>query len=201
MLTTRASRALAWIAAIPHWLYFAPLRLNDAVWRQVVLWLSGLAVVSAIIGLVLGVIQFRPSTPFRFSRIGSYIPYAGWMRWHYLTGIVFGVFTVTWAFSGMLSMEPWSWASRGGTGDGIYGALAGGPLDLAAYPDFDPAEWNRTLPGRTIKEVDFAWIQGEPYYVVLGSTRKPELVRANPLQLLREPFSTESLMARVREGN
>jgi uncharacterized iron-regulated membrane protein len=151
VLTTRGSRALAWIAAIPHWLYFAPLRLNDTVWRQVVLWLSGLAVVSAIIGLVLGVIQFRPSAPFRFSRVGSYIPYAGWMRWHYLTGVVFGVFSVTWAFSGMLSMEPWSWASRGGSGDGIYGALAGGPLDLAEFPAFNAAEWNRLLPGRTIR--------------------------------------------------
>jgi hypothetical protein len=201
VLTTRASRALAWIAAIPHWLYFAPLRLNDAVWRQVVLWLSGLAVVSALIGLVLGVIQFRWSRSFRFSRLTSSIPYAGWMRWHYLTGIVFGVFTVTWAFSGMLSMEPWFWASRGGSGEGIYGALAGGPVDLAAYPGFDAAEWHRELPGRTIKEIDFAWIQGNPYYVVLGSTRKPELVSADPLRLQREPFPVESLMARVREGN
>ena len=201
VLTTRASRALAWVAAIPHWLYFAPLRLNDVVWRQVVLWLSGLAVISAFIGLVLGVIQFRPSTPFSIWRIGSYIPYAGWMRWHYLTGIVFGVFSVTWAFSGMLSMEPWFWASRGGTGDGIYGALAGGPLDLEGYPEFDATEWHRVLPARTIKEVNFAWIQGEPHYVVLGSTRKPELVSANPLQLQREPFSIESLMDRVREGN
>jgi hypothetical protein len=201
VLTTRGSRALAWIAAIPHWLYFAPLRLNDALWRQVVLWLSGLAVVSALIGLVLGVIQFRPSAPYRLSRMPSFIPYAGWIRWHYLTGIVFGVFTVTWAFSGLLSMEPWFWASRGGSGDGIYGSLAGGTVDLTAYPRFDAADWHRVLSGRTIKEVNFAWIQGEPYYVVIGSSRKGELVGANPLQLRREPFSIDSLMARVREGN
>jgi hypothetical protein len=26
MQTTRVNRSLAWIAAIPHWLYFTPLR-------------------------------------------------------------------------------------------------------------------------------------------------------------------------------
>ena len=36
------------------------------------------------------------------------------MRWHYITGVVFGVFTLTWVFSGMLSMEPFGWATNPG---------------------------------------------------------------------------------------
>ena len=103
LLTTRNGRRLAWIAAIPHWLYFAPLRLNDGLWRQVVLWTSGLGCVLALVGITLGLLQFSPSRPFRFKRVLSYSPYTGWMRWHYITGVVFGIFTLTWVFSGSSS--------------------------------------------------------------------------------------------------
>src|SRR5207249_6969632 len=41
VLTTRGSRALSWVSAIPHWLYFTPLRAQQQLWRQVVLWTSG----------------------------------------------------------------------------------------------------------------------------------------------------------------
>ena len=71
VFTTRGSRALAWVAAIPHWLYFAPLRLNGDLWRQVVLWTSGLGCVLILIGLVVGILQFSPSRPFRITRLLS----------------------------------------------------------------------------------------------------------------------------------
>src|SRR5262249_46380926 len=96
VLTTRASRALAWVAAIPHWLYFTPLRVNDRLWTRVVIWTSGIGSVLALIGIVLGVVQFRATRPLKMSRINSYIPYSGWMRWHYITGVVFGIFMLTW---------------------------------------------------------------------------------------------------------
>ena len=32
-------------------------------------------------------------------------PYAGWLKWHHYAGLIFGVITFTWLFSGMLSME------------------------------------------------------------------------------------------------
>ena len=114
VLTTRGSRALAWVGAIPHFLYFAPLRLNQPLWRQVVLWTSGIGIVLALLGIVLGIVQLRITRPFSFARLGSYLPYSGWMRWHYITGLVFGVFTLTFVFSGWLSMEPWGWATSAG---------------------------------------------------------------------------------------
>ena len=42
-MTTRGSRTLAWVAAIPHWLYFRGLRTQPLLWRNTVLWLSGIA--------------------------------------------------------------------------------------------------------------------------------------------------------------
>lgn len=199
--TTRGSRALAWVAAIPHWLYFTPLRTNDRVWQQVVIWSAALGTFGALIGLVLAVIQFAPRRPFRFSRIGSYIPYSGWMRWHYLTGLFFGVFALTWVFSGLLSMEPGNWASSGGMDPGgIQQLLAGGDLDLNQFPALDGAAWNKALNGRAAKEVEFQWIQGEPHFVVRGVEPRPLLLSAKPLQVRRDPFPRESVMGAVIQG-
>ena len=199
--TTRGSRALAWAAAIPHWLYFTPLRVNDPLWRQVVLWASGIGVILAAVGLILGIIQFSPARPAGVSRLRSRIPYAGWMRWHYITGVVFGVFTLTWVFSGLLSMEPWDWVNRGDSGAELRQALTGGPLDLAQFPPIDLDAWNQLLRAHTAKEVELLRIQGNPYYAVRGADPRPLLLAVNPLRARPESFSIESLMDRVRQAH
>src|SRR5436190_7018748 len=114
LITTRRSRALAWVAAIPHWLYFRSLRVKDGAWRALVIGASGMGCILAVIGLLVGIVQFRRSSP--------HIPYARWMRWHYLTGAFFGVVTFTWVFSGMLSMEPYDVFAHNGL------SLAGDPF-------------------------------------------------------------------------
>jgi hypothetical protein len=211
VLTTRGSRMLAWVATIPHWLYFTSLRTNDALWRQVVLWTSGLGTILALVGIVVGVMQLRRSRP--------RIPYSGWMRWHHITGLVFGVFTLTWVFSGMLSMEPWGWASAEGLNIGRQ-AFTGGPLELAQFPAMDAASWSSVVPAERVKEIEFTRIQGDPYYIArlsaepgaalvngrinqeYGMMGRAEpntmLIAANPLRIRREPFSTESLMTRLQ---
>src|SRR5690606_21262119 len=95
--TTTQSRALAWLGTIPHWLYFTSLRLNQPLWYDIVVWSSGIGCVMALLGLMLGVTQFRKTQPFDLKRA---IPYRGLMRWHYILGVIFGVFTLTWVFSG-----------------------------------------------------------------------------------------------------
>ena len=114
VITTRRSRALAWIGAIPHFFYFAPLRLKQPLWRQVVLWTAGLGIALALLGIVLGIMHLRITRPFSVRRISSYLPYSGWMRWHYVSGLVFGLFALTFVFSGWLSMEPFGWATSAG---------------------------------------------------------------------------------------
>src|SRR6185295_10702661 len=37
-ITTRASRLLAWVSTIPHFLYFAPLRLTNGLWLKTMTW-------------------------------------------------------------------------------------------------------------------------------------------------------------------
>jgi hypothetical protein len=222
ILTTRKSRTLAWIGTIPHWFYFAALRRNQPLWYQLVVWTSALGCVLAILGLALGVTQFRGRRPFRLANLSSYIPYSGWMRWHYVTGVIFGVFTLTWVFSGMLSMEPFGW----GTNPGLTirrDAMTGGPVDLTRFRLVDQATWSWLLDGRGIKEVEFARIQDEPYFVVrpgedpaqtlerrerlhqpYNVTGRSEgervLVAAQSLEIRREPFSVDSLMARLKSA-
>ena len=217
MLTTQRSRLLAWIGTIPHWLYFTALRVNQPLWYRIVVWTSALACALAVLGLALAVTQFRRTRPFRLS--GS-IPYSGWMRWHYIAGAVFGVFTLTWAFSGLLSMEPFAWTNATGL-EIDRDAFTGGPVDLSRFRAMEPAAWNRVLDGRTLKEVELVRIQDEPYYVVrytdeetLASARRERLhqpynvtgsvepnrllVNADTLAVRQEPFSVESLMARLK---
>jgi len=215
MMTTRTGRALAWISTIPHWLYFSGLRANQPLWYRIVVWSSGLVCVLAVLGLVLGVTQFR--RPRRF-RLQTAAPYSAWMRWHYVTGAVFGVFTLTWAFSGLLSMEPFAWTNAPGL-NVRRDVFTGGSIDLAKFGAMIPAEWEHLVDGRGIKEIELARIQDEHYYVVRlahdpEAAKRPErlhqpynitgraesdrlLVSAGTLQVRREPFSVDSLVARL----
>jgi hypothetical protein len=217
LLTTRRGRGLAWIGTIPHWLYFTALRVNQQMWYRVVVWTSALACVLGVLGLMLAVTQFRRTRPFQVS---ASIPYAGWMRWHYVTGAIFGVFTITWAFSGLLSMEPFAWTNATGL-EIDRDALTGGPVDLSRFHPMDPAAWNRILDGRALKEVEFVRIQDDHYYVArytendeLASTRRERLhqpynvtgavepnrlvVNAETLEVRHDPFSVDSLLSRLR---
>ena len=169
METTRRSRALAWLGAIPHWFYFTALRTNQPLWSTVVVWTATLGCLLAVLGLVLGVTQFRwrrpRADPARPGRAGGRIPYGGWMRWHYVTGVVFGLVTLTWVFSGLLSMEPYAWTQARGL-DVPPDALAGGRLDLARFPAVDPQAWARLAEGRAVKEIELLRIQDDPYYLI-----------------------------------
>jgi uncharacterized iron-regulated membrane protein len=214
VMTTRKGRALAWISTIPHWLYFTALRTNQPLWYRTVVWTSTLACVLALIGLVLGLTQWRRQKPLIAS-----IPYSGWMRWHYITGVVFGVFTLTWAFSGLLSMEPYAWTNANGL-ELPRDVFTGGAADLTKFPAMEPASWNRLLEGRGIKEVEFERIQDQEYFVVRAegaavqqgrferlhqpyqvtgrAERDRVLVSAATLEIRDQPFTADSLVARLK---
>ena len=100
--TTKGSRTGAWLGAIPHWLYFTPLRKNGRLWSRVVIWASGIGAVTAALGLIVGIWIILPATR---------VPYGGQKRWHAMLGLFFGFFACTWSFSGMLSMEPFSFSA------------------------------------------------------------------------------------------
>src|SRR5215213_4897230 len=104
--TTTASRIGAYVSAIPHWLYFTPLRKHGPEWSQVVIWSSGIGTLAAILGVVVGAWMYSPRKRYRYDGTPSRIPYRGQKRWHMVFGLVFGIATITWTFSGLLSMDP-----------------------------------------------------------------------------------------------
>jgi len=75
--TNSRDRFLAWIGAIPHWLYFVDLRYNSALWNDVVVWLSTLGTILAALGIILIFTQLRKTRPFSLLKA---IPYKGIMR-------------------------------------------------------------------------------------------------------------------------
>lgn len=158
--TTSQSRLLAWLGTIPHWLYFEGLRDNQPLWYQIVVWSSGIGCVSALLGLCLGVTQFRKVRPFQLKRA---IPYRGLMRWHYILGCLFGVVTLTWVFSGLVSMEPWDWTNANGVrlSPAVY---AEGDLALEEFPNPALMNWSATTDF-PVKEIEFSRVLAQPWYV------------------------------------
>src|SRR5262245_58824628 len=174
--TTTASRVGAYFGAIPHWLYFTPLRRNGPLWNRVVIWSSGVGTFAAILGVVIGVWMYSPSKRYRFGGSPASIPYTGWKRWHTIVGLIVGAGAVTWAFSGLLSMEPFPERDDQGarrSQQAIAQALRGrAPLEKFAAKD--PRAALAQLAGLQVKDLELTAFGGEPAYfatIAPGDTR------------------------------
>lgn len=98
--TNQEQRFWAWLGAIPHWVYFTSLRQNHSLWMDFVIWTSGVGSIMCLVGLVLAIRVLWRSRRQQFKT-----PYKKWWhKWHYLSGLVFGFFAMTFAFSGLMSM-------------------------------------------------------------------------------------------------
>ncbi len=128
--TTSSGRRWGFFGAVLHWLYFTPFRRQTALWDQSIVWLSIAGTLMALGGLLWGLWRYSPSMAYRLRRQRSHTPYAGLMRWHHYAGIVFGVTTITWVFSGLLSMDPWDWHPGTAPTRAQREAVTGGPFTL-----------------------------------------------------------------------
>jgi hypothetical protein len=110
--TTSMQRFWNWLGAIPHWFYLSALRSDGPLWSETVIWASILGTFLTVLGLYLGIAQFRRGKDGKFS------PYRGLFYWHHLSGLVFGIATLTFVVSGLVSMNPWGFLEgRGGAGE------------------------------------------------------------------------------------
>ena len=107
--TTRRERFWGYLGPVIPRLSFTPLRRNGPLWSEVIIWSSLVGCVMCVSGLVWGVWRFSPAERFRLKRVPSHTPYASWMKWHHYAGLLFGVITLTWTYSGLLSMGPFNW--------------------------------------------------------------------------------------------
>ena len=196
--TTRGSRLGAYLGAIPHWLYFTPLRRRGSLWNRVVVWSSGAGTIVSLLGLTVGLLLYSPSQKrYRFPRGRSGIPYAGQKRWHTILGLIFGLVTCTWVFSGMLSMDPFGWEEGARTAVGR--TLRGRP-SLPGFAAKSPAEALRqAASGLRVKELDLASFSGEPVYVASESPGRSLVIPVNGAP--HRAFPRDRVMALVGQAS
>jgi hypothetical protein len=171
--TTASLRFWSWLGAIPHWLYFTELRKDAALWAQVVIWTSLAGCFLVLLGLFVGIRQFRRrhST----NRLAS--PYRGAKFWHHMLGLVFGVLVLTWTFSGFASMQPWGWLESGPEAGRAVNRLTGAPIAWStARPALEAqAAALRDASDETV-QLTLAPFDGHAYFVQRladGSRRRP----------------------------
>jgi hypothetical protein len=170
--TTRAGRILAYLGPVAHWLYFTPLRKNPALWTRVVIWLSGAATVVALLGLFAGLSLYSPSRR---------IPFAGAKRLHMILGLFFGFLACTWAFSGMLSMDPFP-IKVAGEDPRIPEALSGDPFEFGAFSQKTPQQALMQVESSLhAKELEFISLAGKPYYLVTEDAAHSRVIPMNGL--------------------
>ena len=149
----------AWI----HWLY--PLRGTalDRWWSDVVNGLSILGIALVVTGSIVGIWRWRFATPYRS---GSHSPYPGrMMRWHHVTGLLFAVVSLTWIFSGLMSMNPARVLDSGAPALRT-GAMHQGPL----APGEGLASPTRLLAGLPGEVKELRWVRALGRDVVLVSS-------------------------------
>ncbi len=157
---TFSERAWNWVGAVPHWIYFTPIRRDQELWRQVVMWSSGPLVIGAIAGVCIGILRLRPAA----AKAGrSVSPYRGWMNWHHIAGLIGGVFLCTWIFSGWLSVNPFKMFARTEVTDTQRVAFSGWTPQsrLDVTPDALAAAAGAS-------DISFAWVAGKAVMLTRG---------------------------------
>lgn len=100
--TSHEQRVWAWLGPIPHWVYFAWLRSDQELWSTTIIWISGIGCIMVISGIWTGLVVWNRTRKKKGSRFSPYKK--KWYHWHYVTGFVFGLFCLTYVFSGMMSL-------------------------------------------------------------------------------------------------
>ena len=181
---TASGRRWGFLGAVLHWVYFTPFRRHASVWSNTIIYVSLAGTVMCLAGIVWGVWRIAPRRGYRLRDHRQWTPYAKWIRWHHYLGLVFGATTLMWVFSGMLSMDPWSWSPSTAATREQRERLAGGPLDAADLP---AGRIQRTVAAflpRLPKEVELLKFRGHYYAAAsegIVSLDHPELGAAGQL--------------------
>lgn len=161
-LSNRNERFWAWLGAIPHWVYFTWLRQDATLWSKTVIWLSGIGCLMVIAGIWVTVDVWHRT---RKSHRQGFSPYRKkWYYWHYVSGIFFGIFVLTFTFSGMMSVADIpEWIHKP--------ALKSSPLRTLQAKAPQPEDY--TLDYRTVitsfpkvRQIEWSNFREHPYYTV-----------------------------------
>lgn len=191
MDTNRRERIVAWFGAIPHWLYPTLLRQNGALWTQVVIWGSVVGMFLVGSGLYLGIMRMRPRR--KGGKWSS--PFRRWWYWHHMLGLTFGVLTLTWVFSGLMTMNPWGLLQGGRTGTSAR-ALATPPNWGEVRGFLEAAAGGDALRG-DVRQLQPAAFAGHLYMLALAADGTRQRLDASARPALLQRDTIEAAVARL----
>lgn len=171
--TTAHERFWNWLGAVPHWLYFTAFREMQPLWYNFVVYASALGVFLTLTGIYIGLITYR-------RRAKHWSPFKGLALWHHWTGLAFGLFTLTWVFSGLVSMNPWGWFESQGPTEEIPN-LGGRPVEIGDIEALYRALAAKPQPGVVSATVTVQ--EGTPYALLTardGTRRRATLPALAP---------------------
>jgi hypothetical protein len=190
---TRTERLWNYAGAWIHWLY--PFRGNvfNAYWSDIVNWLSIAGIAVALAGSVVGLMRWRFTRPYRS---GARSPYPGrMMRWHHVTGLLFALVTITWIFSGLMSMNPWRIFDSGAAPlqtSAVQGAA------LAPTAQYAAPQALIAAAGGAVRELRWQMVLGRPTVFAQPASGAAQLFDAKTAQpLALDPQALKTAAARL----
>ncbi len=182
-LTTADQRLWGYLGAVIHWLYPTLLRQHTAVWAQVVIWLSIVGIFLTVTGLYIGIRQYTKRNS------GKLSPYQGIPLYHHYAGLIFGILTLTWVTSGLLSMNPWGTLE----GEGIAGEYQRMTERSLSWTEVEQVltRLNPTTLDSDSVQVDISVMAGETS--VIAYQANGDKARLHPATLQSSPYSLAEL--------
>jgi uncharacterized iron-regulated membrane protein len=158
-----------------HWLH--AFRSPDGLWRVVIIGTSLTGIILALTGLTLGIMRWRFKGSYGSGRKTPYRePY---MRWHHVTGLLFAAITLTWIFSGLMSVNPW----------GVFGGSAMvHDAGAAAKSELAPAKFaidtaqalSEFRPMLAARELEWHVLNGKAYFVARDGAGRTRILFDTP---------------------
>lgn len=188
-LTDKESRFWAWIGAIPHKFYIPAIRRDVDTWQNTITCFSAIALIAALSGWILGwcllVKRYRRKRTWQN-------PYKKrWHRWHFAFGMVFGLFLIGWAVSGIFAMQrvpQWMIPMEGDYSFKTSRLWGKKPLPMSAYR-LDYRKLKETYP--QLKEVEWTHFREIPAYRIVEGTQERYInASSSDVKMLQIPEST-----------
>lgn len=195
-LTDATSRFWAWVGAIPHKFYLPFIR-RDLTWWKTSITIGGLfCLIAALTGLYIGITvlikrhkkQKTWSNPYR----------KRWYRWHYVTGLIFGIFLIAWGISGLVSMQRIPQWIIPMEGDYLFNASqmwGKKSLPFNAYR-LDYRKLREVYPA--LKEVNWTHFRDIPVYRIIEGNRE-RLIDASATNVKPLFLPEETIIAGIRQ--
>ena len=189
---TSTERGWNWLGAWIHWLYpFRGESMSHEMSANIIIYSSLIGCFVVLTGMVVGVLRWRFAGQYRH---GSKTPYkTGIMRWHHLFGLVFGIITFTWIFSGLMSMNPWKIFDSGAPKLNIK-AYQAGELDAPHYPlSIQHALATFQATGFYPRELEWQLLDGKGYYIGFDNNGQSNILAAEANATPFKQFSWQQL--------